>query len=122
MTHDTTINGWLAYQSPAAGWHTKDSTPRHYFIPAIHQPRSLLLLNLLSSSTAQSAPGSLSDVPCLLRAKTIDLCNNPRYKENKLDMAKRVISGPLFNESWVELDDEVKALEARGRSKLSVIA
>lgn len=61
-------------------------------------------------------------MPCLFRAKTIDLCNNPRYKENKLDMAKRVISGPLFNESWVELDDEVKALEARGRSKLSVIA
>ena len=28
-------------------------------------------------------------------------------------MAKRVISGPLFNESWVELDEEVKALEAK---------
>jgi len=37
-------------------------------------------------------------------AKTIDLFNNPRYKEPKLDMAKRVISGPLFEESWVQLD------------------
>jgi hypothetical protein len=27
-------------------------------------------------------------------------------------MAKRVISGPLFQESWVELDEEVKAAEA----------
>jgi hypothetical protein len=27
-------------------------------------------------------------------------------------MAKRVISGPLFQESWVELDEEVKAVEA----------
>jgi UDP-glucose:glycoprotein glucosyltransferase len=42
-------------------------------------------------------------------AKTIDLCNNPRYKEPKLDMAKRVISGELFPESWVELDEEIKA-------------
>ena len=28
-------------------------------------------------------------------AKTIDLCNNPRFKEPKLDMAKRV-SAPLL--------------------------
>lgn len=26
-------------------------------------------------------------------------------------MAKRVISGPLFKESWVELDAEVRAAE-----------
>ena len=44
-------------------------------------------------------------------AKTIDLCNNPQHKEPKLDMARRVISGSLFNESWVELDNEVKELE-----------
>lgn len=46
-------------------------------------------------------------------AKTIDLCNNPQHKEPKLDMAKRVISGALFNESWVELDAEVKRVEAK---------
>jgi UDP-glucose:glycoprotein glucosyltransferase len=47
-------------------------------------------------------------------AKTIDLCNNPRWKEPKLDMARRVISGPpLFNESWVQLDEEVAACEAK---------
>jgi UDP-glucose:glycoprotein glucosyltransferase len=40
-------------------------------------------------------------------AKTIDLCNNPLHKEPKVSMAKRVVSGPLFNESWVELDAEV---------------
>ncbi|CAN0025144.1 unnamed protein product [Ectocarpus sp. 4 AP-2014] len=44
-------------------------------------------------------------------AKTIDLCNNPQHKEPKLDMAKRVISGSLFEESWVELDAEVRAAE-----------
>lgn len=44
-------------------------------------------------------------------AKTIDLCNNPLHKEPKLDMARRVISGSLFPESWVELDSEVRALE-----------
>lgn len=32
-------------------------------------------------------------------------------------MAKRVISGPLFKESWVELDEEVKEVEARRRKK-----
>ncbi|CAJ1957078.1 unnamed protein product [Cylindrotheca closterium] len=40
-------------------------------------------------------------------AKTIDLCNNPLHKEPKLSMAKRVISGELFEESWEELDAEV---------------
>ncbi|KAG7385218.1 UDP-glucose:glycoprotein glucosyltransferase 2 [Phytophthora boehmeriae] len=46
-------------------------------------------------------------------AKTIDLCNNPKHKEPKLDMAKRVIAGELFNESWVELDQEIKDAEAK---------
>ncbi|CAM9342800.1 unnamed protein product [Scytosiphon promiscuus] len=46
-----------------------------------------------------------------VEAKTIDLCNNPQHKEPKLDMAKRVISGPLFEESWIELDAEVRASE-----------
>ena len=41
-------------------------------------------------------------------AKTIDLCNNPLHKEPKLSMAKRVISGELFHESWDELDEEVR--------------
>lgn len=44
-------------------------------------------------------------------AKTIDLCNNPKHKEPKLDMAKRVIAGELFNESWIELDQEIKEAE-----------
>lgn len=44
-------------------------------------------------------------------AKTIDLCNNPMHKEPKKSMAIRVISGPLFNESWVELDAEVEGYE-----------
>jgi UDP-glucose:glycoprotein glucosyltransferase len=44
-------------------------------------------------------------------AKTIDLCNNPLHKEPKVSMAKRVISGSLFNESWVELDAEVERYE-----------
>ena len=44
-------------------------------------------------------------------AKTIDLCNHPATKENKLTMAKRIINGSLFEESWVELDEEVKAAE-----------
>ncbi|KAL3667359.1 hypothetical protein V7S43_007585 [Phytophthora oleae] len=44
-------------------------------------------------------------------AKTIDLCNNPKHKEPKLDMAKRVIAGELFNESWIELDQEIKDAE-----------
>ncbi|CAM9782813.1 unnamed protein product, partial [Laminaria digitata] len=37
--------------------------------------------------------------------------NQFQHKEPKLDMAKRVISGPLFKESWVELDAEVRAVE-----------
>ena len=45
-------------------------------------------------------------------AKTIDLCNNPKHKEPKLDMAKRIIAGELFNESWIELDQEIKDMEA----------
>jgi UDP-glucose:glycoprotein glucosyltransferase len=45
-------------------------------------------------------------------AKTIDLCNNPLHKEPKLDMARRVISGDLFPESWVELDAELAELES----------
>jgi UDP-glucose:glycoprotein glucosyltransferase len=44
-------------------------------------------------------------------AKTIDLCNNPLHKEPKVSMAKRIISGELFNESWVELDQEVEGYE-----------
>ncbi len=44
-------------------------------------------------------------------AKTIDLCNNPRYKEPKLDMARRVINGTLFPESWDALDNEVRQTE-----------
>lgn len=44
-------------------------------------------------------------------AKTIDLCNNPLHKEPKVSMAKRIISGPLFNESWVELDEEVEGYQ-----------
>lgn len=44
-------------------------------------------------------------------AKTIDLCNNPLHKEPKLDMAKRVISGELFERNWVSLDDEIHEFE-----------
>lgn len=44
-------------------------------------------------------------------AKTIDLCNNPLHKEPKVSMAKRVISGSLFKESWEELDAEVEMYE-----------
>jgi UDP-glucose:glycoprotein glucosyltransferase len=47
------------------------------------------------------------------KAKTIDLCNNPLHKEPKLDMARRVVSGSLFNESWIELDDEIRRLQIR---------
>ena len=43
----------------------------------------------------------------LKTAKTIDLCNHPKTKEAKLDMARRIISGKHFKESWVELDEEV---------------
>jgi len=44
-------------------------------------------------------------------AKTIDLCNNPLHKEPKISMAKRIISGDLFAESWIELDAEVEKYE-----------
>lgn len=40
-------------------------------------------------------------------AMTIDLCNNPEHKEAKISMAKRIISGDLFEESWEELDAQV---------------
>jgi UDP-glucose:glycoprotein glucosyltransferase len=43
-------------------------------------------------------------------AKTIDLCNNPQHKEPKVLMAKRIIQGKLFKESWVELDAEAAVL------------
>ena len=46
-----------------------------------------------------------------LDAKTIDLCNNPLHKEPKVSMAKRIISGDLFEESWIELDAEVEKYE-----------
>ena len=39
---------------------------------------------------------------------TIDLCNNPEHKEAKISMAKRIISGELFEESWEELDEMVR--------------
>jgi hypothetical protein len=52
-------------------------------------------------------------------AKTIDLCNNPLHKEPKLSMAKRVISGELFEESWEELDLEVKKYEDEYFSSLA---
>lgn len=45
-------------------------------------------------------------------AKTIDLCNNPLHKEPKVSMAKRIISGDLFEESWIELDAEVGEYES----------
>ena len=48
-----------------------------------------------------------------VKAKTIDLCNSPLNKEPKLDMARRIISGKLFNESWVQLDEEISSLEKR---------
>jgi len=44
-------------------------------------------------------------------SKTIDLCNNPLHKEPKVSMAKRIISGDLFQESWIELDAEVESHE-----------
>ena len=53
-------------------------------------------------------------------AKTIDLCNNPLHKEPKVNMAKRIISGPLFKESWVELDAEVDGYEKAYLASLSV--
>jgi UDP-glucose:glycoprotein glucosyltransferase len=53
-------------------------------------------------------------------AKTIDLCNNPEHKEPKVSMAKRIISGNLFNESWIELDAEVERYELDYRTSLNL--
>jgi UDP-glucose:glycoprotein glucosyltransferase len=53
------------------------------------------------------------------QSKTIDLCNNPLHKEPKVSMAKRIISGDLFNESWVELDAEVERYEQEYHSSSS---
>lgn len=47
------------------------------------------------------------------KAKTIDLCNNPLHKENKLAMAKRIINGSYFKESWDQLDEEVKLIASQ---------
>eukprot|EP00501_MAST-03F_sp_TOSAG23-6_P002044 GSMAST32.ASY1.ANO1.2133.1 assembled CDS len=47
----------------------------------------------------------------LLEAKAVDLCNNPRHKEAKLDMARRIISAEHFEESWTELDEEVSKFQ-----------
>ena len=44
------------------------------------------------------------------QAKTIDLCNSPLHKEPKLGMARRIINGSLFPESWTQLDDEIRSL------------
>ncbi|KAG7352641.1 glycosyl transferase family protein [Nitzschia inconspicua] len=52
-------------------------------------------------------------------AKTIDLCNNPLHKEPKVSMAKRIISGELFQESWIELDAEVEKYEKEYLAELS---
>lgn len=45
-------------------------------------------------------------------AMTIDLCNNPEHKEAKISMAKRIISGDLFEESWEELDALVASYDS----------
>ena len=42
----------------------------------------------------------------------MDLCASPLTKEPKLDMAKRIIHGDLFEESWDELDQRVKRIIA----------
>jgi len=49
-------------------------------------------------------------------SKTIDLCNNPDHKESKVAMAKRIISGELFPESWTELDEEVETFNREFRA------
>lgn len=49
------------------------------------------------------------------------MCNNPRYKEPKLNMAQRIASGPLFKESWVELDAEISQAEARWAAAASMV-
>jgi len=50
-------------------------------------------------------------------AKTIDLCNNPLRKEPKLSMAKRIISGELFSQGWIELDEEITNVIASDNKK-----
>jgi len=55
----------------------------------------------------------------LAAAKTVDLCNNPRYKEPKLSMAQRVIAGPLFSESWLELDAEIALAESTWNAEMA---
>ena len=46
-------------------------------------------------------------------AKTIDMCNNPQKKTPKIEMAKRIASGPLFPVSWADFDERVTELETR---------
>ena len=53
-------------------------------------------------------------------AKTIDLCKNPEDKEPKVSMAKRIISGDLFQESWIELDAVVDIYEKEYLASLEV--
>ena len=50
------------------------------------------------------------------KAATIDLCNSPLTKEPKLDMARRIVSGPLFEESWVQLDEKITRVEGGGEA------
>jgi UDP-glucose:glycoprotein glucosyltransferase len=45
-------------------------------------------------------------------AKTIDLCNNPELKEEKIRSAKRIISGDLFEEDWETMEKNVQAVIA----------
>ncbi|KAK6455193.1 UDPglucose glycoprotein glucose phosphotransferase [Scheffersomyces xylosifermentans] len=47
------------------------------------------------------------------KAKTIDLCNNPLTKENKLDRARRLIP------EWVEYDVEIQELVRLSNEKLA---
>ena len=47
------------------------------------------------------------------QARTIDLCNNPLTKRPKLDAAK------LFIEEWAELDNDIRATEAKALSNNS---
>jgi UDP-glucose:glycoprotein glucosyltransferase len=55
-------------------------------------------------------------------AMTIDLCNNPEHKEAKISMAKRIISGNLFDESWEELDALVAGHDRDHRSSQEALA
>lgn len=43
------------------------------------------------------------------QAKTIDLCNNPKTKEPKLDAAARIVP------EWTAYDDEIRAVLERAR-------